>query len=934
MRFAVDRRSLITAGFAAALAILAAIALSSYRSIYRYQETARSVEHTYKVLTKIEEVLSHVKDIALGQRGYVITGEYPFLRLFDRAVEELGTDIELLKWLTADNPRQQKNVAAVEALVQEIRATAQSSITLKPRQLELGNDAQVALVNASSNKLDEVRQLIEEMTRNEAHLLSIRSREAEASARISIYLLVFGGLASFFLLFVAFGLLRREVNERGRAQDSLRQSNAFLDSVIENIPNMIFVKDARDLKFVRLNKAGEELLGYSRAQLLGRNDFDFFPEEQARFLVANDREVLAGRKLIDIPEERVHSRNKGARILHTKKIPICDEHGEPLNLLGISEDITETKQAQQRLEAQHAVTRVLAESSTLGEATPKILQALCECMQWEVGTIWNVDRDAGALRCVELWCSPATRIPKFEALTREMTYAPGAGTAGRVWQSGEPLWVSNLIADPNYPRGRVGIEYGLTGAFGFPIRAGGEILGVIDFFGSVMPKPDGELMEMFAAIGSQVGQFMVRKQAEEAVRQSERDLRLLQAATLAIGQAEDSLSALTTLLEKVCEFTGWAYGQIWLPDNESARLRIGPAWYSRNPRFEQFRRANEALSFAPKEGLLERVWSTHEPAWVWDLAPDPNRARRPMILEARFQSWIGIPVLADGEVIAVIEFFETERHERSERALRLISIMAVQLGPVIRRKRAEEEIRRLNAQLQNRAAELETANKELESFSYSVSHDLRSPLRAVSGYSQMLEEDFGGALDDEGRRLLKVIRDNSQKMGMLIDDLLTFSRLGRQSIAALRMEMEPLVREVLNDLATTSGTHAPQWLIGRLPQARGDRALLKQVWVNLLSNALKFSSGRDQPVIEVGGSIEGDQAVYYVKDNGVGFDMQYSNKLFGVFQRLHTAEEFPGTGVGLAIVQRVVNRHGGRVWAEAKPDQGAAFFFTLPRGGN
>jgi signal transduction histidine kinase len=252
---------------------------------------------------------------------------------------------------------------------------------------------------------------------------------------------------------------------------------------------------------------------------------------------------------------------------------------------------------------------------------------------------------------------------------------------------------------------------------------------------------------------------------------------------------------------------------------------------------------------------------------------------------------------------------------------------------IIERRRGEED-RRMKAELERlvaeRTAQLETSNKELESFSYSISHDLRSPLRAIDGFSRILTEDYGDRLDDEGRRLLGVVRDNGRKMGELVDDLLGFSRLSREPLSTAAIDMKRLVGEVLGELQV-SGEKPPRLVLGALPPARGDATLLKQVWANLLGNATKFSGRREQPVVEVSGHEDGTESVYCVKDNGAGFDMRYYDKLFGVFQRLHSEAEFSGSGVGLAIVQRIVTRHGGRVWAEGKVDEGAAFYFSLPK---
>jgi len=250
------------------------------------------------------------------------------------------------------------------------------------------------------------------------------------------------------------------------------------------------------------------------------------------------------------------------------------------------------------------------------------------------------------------------------------------------------------------------------------------------------------------------------------------------------------------------------------------------------------------------------------------------------------------------------------------------------------RKEAEAAISELNNDLEKRAAQLEAANRELEAFSYSVSHDLRAPLRAIDGFSRILQDEYSGKLDKNGNRLLEVVRKNAQNMGQLIDDLLAFSRLGRKEIQPAQIDMADLAKSVFAELHSADPACRSRLEIESIPPALGDPALLRQVFVNLLSNAAKYSRIKQQPIIEIGGGSKNGSNLYFVKDNGAGFDMQYADKLFGVFQRLHHPEEFEGTGVGLAIVQRIIHRHGGKVWAEGKVNDGATFYFTLPKEGN
>jgi signal transduction histidine kinase len=225
--------------------------------------------------------------------------------------------------------------------------------------------------------------------------------------------------------------------------------------------------------------------------------------------------------------------------------------------------------------------------------------------------------------------------------------------------------------------------------------------------------------------------------------------------------------------------------------------------------------------------------------------------------------------------------------------------------------------------------ELQIANQDLESFTYSVSHDLRAPLRALSGYSKILVEDYNEKLDEEGKKVIQAITSNAERMGMLIDDLLGFSRLGRKEVAKADVDMNEMVKDIILEIGNAM-PHNAVIRAGNLSVVKGDYVLLHQVMLNLISNAVKYSSKQKKPLVEVSSETTGDKIIISVKDNGVGFDMQYANKLFGVFQRLHSRQEFEGTGVGLAIVKRIIARHGGKVWAEGKLNEGAIFNFSLP----
>jgi PAS domain S-box-containing protein len=331
--------------------------------------------------------------------------------------------------------------------------------------------------------------------------------------------------------------------------------------------------------------------------------------------------------------------------------------------------------------------------------------------------------------------------------------------------------------------------------------------------------------------------------------------------------------------------------------------------------------AEEIYGYTEKEAVKMKIWN---------IIPEYIQSETQEIMSK----------LINGEKIQDIETKRITKHGKLIDVLFSASVItessnekksiAINERDITQQKITDKQIKKLNSDLQNNVMQLKETNNELESFSYSVSHDLRAPLRALSFYSQKIEKKYSDSLDDEAKRLLKNIQNNSEKMGILIDELLAFSKLGRKQVEKTEIKMAQMVENILTEFGNTINQNKNIKVNLHLT-AMADYTLLTQVWTNLISNDIKYSSKRENPLVEIGETDSENEVTYYVKDNGAGFEMKYTDKLFGVFQRLHSPEEFEGTGVGLAIVHKIITKHGGRIWAEAVINEGATFFFTLPK---
>jgi PAS domain S-box-containing protein len=663
-------------------------------------------------------------------------------------------------------------------------------------------------------------------------------------------------------------LVRRNLARARDVEEELRSAGKFLDSIVDEVPAMIFMKDAVHLRFVRFNKAGEELTGFNRSELLGKNDYDLFPKDEADFFTAKDREVLREKKLLDIPEEPIKTKHQGTRILHTRKIALLGEHGEPQYLLGVSEDITDRKRSEEALRKAQGDLEIRIENRTAE------LKRANEALQ----------RSEGHYRLL----FEGNPLPMWVYDFETLAFLAVNDAAIRQYGYSRSEFLSMTIKDI---RPREDVPRLLENLSRIPR----EFEGATEWRhrkkdGTVI---DVEITSHQIAFAGRTARLVLTQDITERKKGDEARARMS-----AIVESSDDAVMAKTLGGII---TNWNPGAERL-FGYSAAEAIGKPMLMLIPR----NRVEEESDILSRIGRGERVSSF-----------DTVRIRK------------------DGKEVHVSAAVSPIRDVSGTiiGASTIARDISGRIALASENARLYEEAQRLNEELERRVeertAQLEVANRELEAFSYSVSHDLRAPLRSIDGFSQAIHDEYAERVDAKGKEYLQRVRSAAQKMAQLIDDLLNLSRVTRAEMHIETVDLSAMARAITDELLRLEPGRNVELRIPPGITAKGDTRLLYVVMNNLLDNAWKYTGKQGHATIEFGVLKDGEKPAYFIRDDGAGFDMKYADKLFGAFQRLHRIVEFPGTGIGLATVQRIIHRHGGRVWAEGEVDKGATFYFTL-----
>ena len=744
--------------------------------------------------------------------------------------------------------------------------------------------------------------------------------------------------------------LQQEITERKQAEEALAQEQYLMQALMDNVPDYIYFKD-RESRFTRTSKSHAQAFGLSDpAQAVGKTDFDFFTEEHARPAYEDEQQIIHTGQPITKEERETWADRPDTWVL-TTKLPLRDEANNIVGTFGISKDITERKRAEAALrESETRYHRLfeqtqatLAETQALYRVSRSViaLESLAEMLQTAVDAVADaLPANRVALITFDLEAQQVTHFVRGGLGADHMMRVPfdelWNGLVGWVLRESKPALSSKSSPDPreSLEAQRRRAETNCGDIIVAPLRYQDKTLGTL----TAINLPDEREftehdVELMMAMTSQAAMAIENARLYEELQLAHAELeRRVEERTAELVQANARLTEEIAERKRTEEALRESEGRYRLLAENATDIIFTMGL---DLRFTYISPSvTRILGYTIEEAMANTLDQVLMPAslertiqvFTEELAIEASKSKqlwRPRTLELE-------QICKDGSTIWTETTLAPLRDSESQ-AVGVIGITR----DITERKRAEGEIHRLNQELEQRVRDrtfqLETTNKELEAFAYSVSHDLRAPVRHIDGFIEMLQSRSKTTLDDQSQHYMEVIADSARKMGSLIDDILSFSRMGRNEMSKSQVDLDELIQDVIQELGPETEGRDIQWKISPLPLVTADRAMLRVVLVNLISNALKFTRPRKNAQIEIGYEKKDEtEVVIFVRDNGVGFDMNYADKLFGVFQRLHRQEDFEGTGIGLANVRRIISRHGGRTWVEGEMDHGATFYFSLP----
>jgi PAS domain S-box-containing protein len=679
-----------------------------------------------------------------------------------------------------------------------------------------------------------------------------------------------------------------------RTEAALRLSEATKTAILEAALDCIVTIDSRGM-VLDWNPAAAKAFGYSASEAIGREMAELIIPESLRPMhrqglahaVGTGQDRMAGKR-IEITALRRNGEEFPVELAITRIAA-----GPPPLFTGHIRDITARKQAEQRRSAELEVIRTLAQAASLAEAAPRVLCAVCESLGWDLGVIWRLEQEKQVLRCVHVWHAPRLQADAFVSATQTSQFARGTGLPGRIWASRKPEWIPDVTHDPNFPRASLAGKNGLHGAFGFPLRLGEDVLGVIEFFSREIREPNSEVLEMFSAIGSQIGQFIERNEAEEAIYRMNSDLERR------VAEATAELRASQERFHKA--FHGSPAMMTLIRQKDSKFVDVNAA-FCRVSEFSPERvvgRTSQAL----------QLWVETEQCRRFFKGVGSPGAARERELELRSRTGRIYPVLVTAEVIEV----EREPH-----------LLTVALD-VSARKRAEQELRAALGQ-EKELSRLKT------NFVNLVSHEFRTPLGVILSSTEILES-YHARLDEQQRAgHLQDIRHATKQMAGLMDEVLLLGRVeaGKMQCKPEPFKLKAFCKRLMDEQLAVNNAKCPIVLqVGpNAGSAHGDEGLLRHVFGNLLSNAIKYSDCGKPVHFSV--HREGNSAVFAVRDSGIGIPIEDQARLFQAFHRGQNVGEVPGTGLGLVIVKRCVDLHDGTI--EFASELGAGTTVTVKLG--